>query len=148
MEKRLPPGHPNEESPGEKMTMKTTFAFLLLLSFLVIAPLPAWPETVTYTCQYETYGNEKGLHKVVDDFKLVFVVDTSKEAAQLISSRGKFNVELLPAPHGGMTLVEMVDGGKVLSTSIDKFGKSVHSRNIILEGQISPSQYYGTCSKR
>lgn len=128
--------------------MKTTFAFFLLLSFLVIAPLPAWPETVTYTCQYETYGNEKGLHKVVDDFKLVFVVDTSKEAAQLISSRGKFNVELLPAPQGGMTLVEMVDGGKVLSTSIDKFGKSVHSRNIILEGQISPSQYYGTCSKR
>jgi len=84
----------------------------------------------------------------MDDFKLVFVVDTSKDAAHLVSSKGKFSVEMLPAPNGGMTLVEMVDGGKVLSTSIDKSGKSVHSRNIILEGQISPSQYYGACSKR
>jgi hypothetical protein len=130
------------------MTMKTAFAFLLILSFLSIAPLLAFSETVTYTCQYEAYSNEKGLHKVVDDFKLVFVVDTSKEAAHLVSSRGKFSVEMLPAPNGGMTFIEMIDGGKVLSTSIDKSGKSVHSRNIILEGQISPSQYYGACSKR
>jgi hypothetical protein len=130
------------------MKMKTAFAFFLLLSFLSITPAPAWSETVTYTCRYETYSNEKGLHKVMDDFKLVFVVDTSKDAAHLVSSKGKFSVEMLPAPNGGMTLVEMVDGGKVLSTSIDKSGKSVHSRNIILEGQISPSQYYGACSKR
>jgi len=130
------------------MTMKTAFAFLLLLSFLGITPPPALSETVTYTCQYETYSNEKGLHKVVDDFKLVFVLDTSKETAHLVTTRGKFSVEMLPAPNGGMTLIEMIDGGKVLSTSIDKSGKSVHSRNIILEGQISPSQYYGACSKR
>ena len=42
---------------------------------------------------------------------------------------------MLSAPNEGLTLVEMIDGGKVLATSIDKDGKSVHSRNIILEGR-------------
>jgi len=55
---------------------------------------------------------------------------------------------MLSAPKGGLAFVEMIDGGKVLTTSIDEAGKSVHSRNIILEGRISPSQYYGTCSKK
>jgi len=127
--------------------MKTAFAILLLLSLLSISASPAFSDTITYTCQYATYSNEKGLHKVQDEFKLVFVIDTSKETAHLLTDRGKFSVEMLPAPNGGMTLIEMIDGGKVLSTSIDKSGKSVHSRNIILEGHISPSQYYGTCSK-
>jgi beta-lactamase superfamily II metal-dependent hydrolase len=128
--------------------MKTVPAFILLLSLLLAAPLPALSETVTYTCQYETYSDGKGLQKVADDFKLVFIIDTSKQTAQLVTNRGKFNVEMLPAPNEGLTLVEMIDGGKVLATSIDKDGKSVHSRNIILEGHISPSQYYGACSKR
>jgi len=34
--------------------------------------------------------------------------------------------------------------GRVLTTTIDSSGKSVHSRNIIVEGEILPSQYYGT----
>jgi hypothetical protein len=55
---------------------------------------------------------------------------------------------MLYSPSGGMTFIEMIDGGKVLTTTIDPSGKSVHSRNIIVEGEILPSQYYGTCSKR
>lgn len=128
--------------------MKTVPAFFLLLSLLVAVPLPVLSETVTYTCQYETYSDGKGLQKVADDFKLVFIIDTSKQTAQLVTNRGKFNVEMLSAPNEGLTLVEMIDGGKVLTTSIGKDGKSVHSRNIILEGHISPSQYYGACFKR
>jgi len=54
----------------------------------------------------------------------------------------------LSSPTGGMTLIEMIDGGKVLTTTINPSGKSVHSRNIIVEGEILPSQYYGNCSKR
>ncbi|MCK7469257.1 MAG: hypothetical protein MZU91_14790 [Desulfosudis oleivorans] len=103
---------------------------------------------MTYTCQYESYSNEKGLHKVQDEFKLVFIVDTLKGTAQRVTDRGKFAIEMLPAPNGGMTLVEIIDGGKVLSTSIDQSGRSVHSRNILLEGHVAPSQYYGRCSKR
>jgi hypothetical protein len=113
-----------------------------------MTPALALCETETYSCRYESYSNEKGLHKVQDEFKLVFIVDTSSGTAQQVTDRGKFDVEMLPALNGGMTLVEMIDGGKILTTSIDKFGRSVHSRNIILEGHIAPSQYYGRCSKR
>lgn len=134
---------------GKRMVVKT-FSGIFLLSAIVLAMTPALAlcETETYSCRYESYSNEKGLHKVQDEFKLVFVVDTSSGKAQQVTDRGKFDVEMLPALNGGMTLVEMIDGGKILSTSIDNSGRSVHSRNIILEGHIAPSQYYGRCSKR
>jgi len=124
------------------------YGVMLLAVAAGLAAAPAFGEALTYTCQYESYSNEKGLHKVQDEFKLVFVVDTSKGSAQQLTDRGKFDVEMMPALHGGMVLVELIDGGKVLTTSIDKSGRSVHSRNIILEGHIAPSQYYGKCSKR
>jgi hypothetical protein len=114
----------------------------------LMASTRAFGEPLTYICQYDSYSNEKGLHKVQDEFKLVFIVDASNGSAQQQTDRGKFDVEMMPALHGGMTLVELIDGGKVLTTSIDKSGRSVHSRNIILEGHIAPSQYYGKCSKR
>jgi hypothetical protein len=128
------------------MNVKTLAGMILLAAVLTMRPASASGEMVTYTCQYESYSNQKGLHKVQDEFKLVFVVDASKGSAQQLTDRGKFNVEMMPALHGGMTLVELIDGGKVLVTSIDKSGRSVHSRNIIVEGHIAPSQYYGKCS--
>lgn len=123
------------------------YGIVLLTVMVAMVSTIASGETVTYTCQYESYSNEKGQHKVQDGFRLVFIIDTSKGTAQQLTDRGKFDVEMMPAPNEGMTLVEMIDGGKVLATSIDKYGRSVHSRNIILEGQIAPSQYYGKCSK-
>ena len=128
--------------------MKNSLKVLMLLAMTGLAIGPAFSEMITHTCRYDSYSNEKGLHKVQEDFRLAFAVDTEKETAQAITDKGRFNVDMLPSPKGGMTFVEMVDGGKVLTTSIDLEGKSVHSRNIILEGRISPSQYYGTCSKR
>jgi hypothetical protein len=128
--------------------MRIKRGMVMLLFVTGLAAGPAFPETVTFTCHYDSYSDEKGLHKVQDDFRLSFAVDTEKESAQAITDKGKFNVDMLPSPKGGLTFVEMVDGGKVLTTSIDADLKSVHSRNVILEGRISPSQYYGACSKR
>lgn len=129
--------------------MKPIMMILALAAFVFcLAPLPALGDTITYTCQYQSYSDQKGNHKVPDDFKLVFTVDTSKETAKTVGSKGSFNVEMLYSPSGGMAFIEMIDGGKVLTTSIDPAGKSVHSRNIIVEGEILPSQYYGTCSKK
>jgi hypothetical protein len=124
---------------------------LIALALIALALCPAGAaraETLTYTCSYDSYSNEKGVHKVQDTFKLVFTIDTTRETAQSIGPRGPINVELLYAPEGGLTFVEAVEGGKVLVTSIDRSENSVHSRNIILQGRVSPSQYYGSCSKR
>jgi len=132
---------------GEEMNAKMLSGIIFLAAVLAMTSTSVLGETVTYTCQYESYGNEKGLHKVQDEFKLVFVVDTLKGTAQQLTDQGKFEVEMMPALNGGMTLVEMIDGGKILTTAIDKSGRSVHSRNILLEGQVASSQYYGRCSK-
>ena len=128
--------------------MKTALSFLLIPLSILQPFTPALCGTVTYTCRYDTYSNPKGMHDVKEEFKLAFEVDSDKQTAQIVTDKGKFNVDMLPSLSGGMTFVEVIDGSKVLTTSIDVAGKSVHSRNIILEGRISPSQYYGTCSKR
>jgi hypothetical protein len=128
--------------------MRLAVIILMLSAFVCLTPIPALCDTMTYTCRYQSYSDRKGNHKMAEDFKLVFVVDTEKEKAKTIGSKGSFDVEMLYSPSGGMTFIEMIDGGKVLTTTIDPSGKSVHSRNIIVEGEILPSQYYGTCSKR
>ena len=128
--------------------MKTAMLSLLVLLLATCPATNARSETVTYTCTYETYGNEKGTHKVQDTFKLVFTVDKARETARSVGPNGPIEVELLYSPEGGLTFVEAIEGGKVLVTSIDRSEKSVHSRNIILQGHVSASQYYGTCSKR
>jgi hypothetical protein len=54
---------------------------------------------------------------------------------------------MIYSPSGGMAFIEKKSGADVLTTSIDKHGRSVHSRNVIEDGQISPTQYYGKCTK-
>ena len=116
----------------------------MLSAFVCLTPIPALCDTMTYTCHYQSYSDRKGNHKMAEDFKLVFTVDTSKETAKTIGSKGTFDVEML----WGHDVHRDDRRGKVLTTTIDPSGKSVHSRNIIVEGEILPSQYYGTCSKR
>jgi hypothetical protein len=128
--------------------MRPAVIIVMLSAFICLTPIPARCDTVTYTCHYQSYSDKKGNHKMQEDFKLVFTVDTVKETAKTVGSKGSFDVEMLHSASGGMTFIEMIDGGKVLTTTIDPSGKSVHSRNIIVEGEIFPSQYYGTCSKR
>jgi hypothetical protein len=126
--------------------MKVMLAVLTVIA-LAVCPAAA-ADTVTYTCSYDSYSNEKGLHKVQDTFKLVFTVDKTRETARSVGTSGPIDVELLYSPEGGLTFVEAIEGGKVLVTSIDRQEKSVHSRNIILQGRVASSQYYGSCSKR
>ena len=126
--------------------MKVMLAVLTVIA-LAVCPAAA-ADTVTYTCTYDSYSNEKGLHKVQDTFKLVFTVDKAREKARSVGPNGPIEVEVLYSPEGGLTFVEAIEGGKVLVTSIDRSEKSVHSRNIILQGRVASSQYYGSCSKR
>ena len=130
--------------------MKSALTIIMLSAFLSMAPIHALCDSVTYTCHYQTYADDKGVHKSEDDLKLVFLVDSSKETAKMVSSDGKsdVNVDMIYSPSGGMAFIEKKSGADVLTTSIDKRGRSVHSRNIIVDGQISPAQYYGRCTKK
>jgi hypothetical protein len=130
--------------------MKSTFTIIMLSAFLSMAPIHGLCDSVTYTCTYQNYADDKGVHKSEDDLKLIFLVDSSKETAKMVSSDGKsdVNVDMIYSPSGGMALIEKKSGTDVLTTSIDERGRSVHSRNIIVDGQISPAQYYGRCTKK
>ncbi|RPJ15412.1 MAG: hypothetical protein EHM37_03695 [Deltaproteobacteria bacterium] len=130
------------------MMMRPAVIILMLSAFVCLTPIPALCDTMTYTCHYQSYSDRKGNHKMAEDFFFDDAAATEKQKAKTIGSKGRFDVEMLYSPSGGMTFIEMIDGGKVLTTTIDSSGKSVHSRNIIVEGEILPSQYYGTCSKR
>jgi len=129
--------------------MNSVLTISMLSVFLSLAPIHALCDSVTYTCRYPTYADDKGVHKSDDDLKLVFLIDSSNETAKMLSGDGRpyVNVDMLYSPSGGMALIEKKSGVDVLTTSIDTRGRSVHSRNIIVDGQISPAQYYGRCTK-
>ena len=104
----------------------------------------AWADTMTFECDYATYSDRMGLHKVEGPFKLTFLIDSKADKAYLIGNNGSSEVVLIPNG-GGVTLVETTDTGNVMVTAITKKGESVHSRNGIMGGKIIPSQYYGKC---
>jgi hypothetical protein len=129
--------------------MNSSLTIIMLSAFLSLSPIQALCDSVTYSCHYQAYADDKGVHKPEDDLKLVFLVDSSNETAKMVSSDGRsnVNVDMIYSPSGGMAFIEKKSGADVLTTSIDTRGRSVHSRNIIVDGQISPAQYYGRCTK-
>ena len=129
--------------------MSIAWFIIMLSAFLSLVPIHAFCESVTYTCHYQTYGDDKGIHKLENDLKLVFLVDTN-ENAKMVNSDGKSEVavDMMYSPSGGVAFIEKKGGADVLATSIDMRGKSVHSRNIIIDGQVFPAQYFGTCTKK
>jgi len=129
--------------------MNPSLTFIMLSAFLFLPPIHALCDSVTYTCHYPTYADDNGVHKPEDDLKLVFLVDSSNETAKIVSPDGRsdVNVDMIYSPSGGMAFIEKKTGADVLTTSIDKRGRSVHSRNVLVDGHISPAQYYGRCTK-
>ena len=129
--------------------MISALTILLMSVFLALAPIHGLCDSVTYTCHYSTYADDKGVHNSGDNLKLVLIVDSVKETAKIGGSDGRsdVNVDMIYSPSGGMAFIEKKSGADVLTTSIDKQGRSVHSRNLIVDGQVSPTQYYGRCTK-
>jgi hypothetical protein len=129
--------------------MNSALPIFMLSVLIALMPIHGLCASVTYTCYYRTYADEKGVHDSEDNLKLVFIVDSVKETAKISGSDGRsdVNVDMIYSPSGGMAFIEKKSGADVLTTSIDKHGRSVHSRNVIVDGQVSPTQYYGRCTK-
>jgi len=118
---------------------------MLVILMLVIIPTLVYGETDTIICNYSTYSDANGNHKVTDKFVLTFIVDQTKKTAYILGSQGSAEVTLFPSAFGGISFVEVIGSGSVMTTAIDAKGNSVHSRNTILDGGIVPTQYYGKC---
>ena len=131
--------------PPKGHLMKTSLLMILPLIMLLTIPVTALSETRSYTCIYPSYSDGKRIQKVEKEFKLIFIVDTSKKTVYMVGNMGSTEVSMSPVISGGFTFIEITGGGNVMTTSIDSKLNSVHSRNSIIDGELLPSQYYGVC---
>jgi len=66
----------------------------------------------------------------------------------MVAKNGSVDVITVINSQGGVTFIEKTLTGNIMTTSITDGGKSVHSRNSIVAGELVPSQYYGSCYKQ
>ena len=119
-----------------------------LVRFLAISvllyPTIVFAETDTFTCLYTKTADESGLREAEDDFVLRFLIDDQTGKAYLVGNAGSSEVEVITGG-GFLSFIEITGVGNIMTTTIVSNGKSVHSRNSVILGDLLASQYYGTC---
>lgn len=116
----------------------------LIATLLLLLPVLAYAGTTTYSCNYTTYSDQEGNHKVEKTFELNFIVDKPAGKSYLLGNNGSTEVKLLES-NDQIALLEVTASGNFMTTAIDSKLNSVHSRNSVMFGEILPSQYYGKC---
>lgn len=118
------------------------FIFTIILFFSISQN--AFSALTTINCDYDTFASVQQVEATIEVMQLTFTVDTETSEAQVIRENGITDVDLYPTG-GGFTFVEVNESGNVLTTTVDIHGKSAHSRNTILDSELIPSQFYGSC---
>ncbi len=118
--------------------LKTLFIYTFFSIHTVIAA------PINILCNYDKFASIKSVDNVVEIFQLNFTVDKETSKAKVLRKNSISDVQLYPTG-GGFTFVEINKRGNVLTTTVDIHGKSVHSRNTIIDGELVPSQFYGVC---
>jgi len=114
---------------------------------LLVFPGSAFADTTTYICDYPTYSNQEGNHKIENKFVLSFVVDTENDKSYMVGNNG--SAEVIKFETGNrISFLEITETRNLMTTTIDKDLYSVHSRNKVIRGELIPSQYYGKCEKK
>ena len=115
-----------------------------LIIFMLLIPIRVIAETVNYSCNYTSYSDSEGNHKVKDNFELNFIIDRATGKSYLLGNAGSSEVKSFES-EDRVTFIEVTPTGNIMSTAIDSKLNSVHSRNTIIFGELLPSQYYGKC---
>ena len=109
----------------------------------------AHAELITFKCNYLSSADETGFHKVKNDFKLTFILDTDLDKTYMVAKNGTVDIiTVVNETGGGITFIEKTQVGNIMTTTITNDGNSVHSRNSVISGQLVPSQYYGACEQQ
>lgn len=116
----------------------------IIIAILFFFPMMVFANTTTYFCNYSSYSNQAGNHKVKNKFQFSFLVDKTTGKAYLLGSIGSSEVEMFVS-NDRVAFLEITETGNIMTTAIDSKLNSVHSRNTVLLGEILPSQYYGKC---
>jgi len=103
-------------------------------------------ETLRWKCTYTSIATPKGLAN--EKFALEFAVDNVTGKAVIIGNAGMSDVDVFNGSHA-LTFQEKLTTGAIQTTTIAHDGRSVHSRHTLLslENGLTPSQYYGQCTR-
>jgi len=123
------------------MSTKSISVVIFILSLLTAN---ANASVVTFICTYQKYANDTGISRAEKDFKLTFNLDTVSSKAFMVGNIGVEEVTFIQH-NEGFNFIEITGAGAVQTTVIDMRGNSVHSRHTIVQKEIVPSQFYGTC---
>jgi hypothetical protein len=116
----------------------------IIATLLFLLPTVAFAEIRTYSCNYNSYSDQEGNHKVKNKFELNFIVDKAAGKSYLMGNNGSSEVKMLESSDQ-ITFLEVTVTGNIMTTAIDSKLNTVHSRNSVIFGEIFPSQYYGKC---
>lgn len=116
----------------------------LIVYLLLLLPSITFADTTTYSCNYTSYSDRKGNHKVKEIFEINFIVDKAAGKSYILGNNGIAEVKLLESSDQ-LAFFEVTASGNVMTTAIDSKLDSVHSRNSVVFGEMLPSQYYGKC---
>ena len=111
---------------------------------LILLPIIAFADTTTYICNYTSYSDQDGNHKVKNKFELTFIVDKTSGKSYMLGNNGSSEVKKRESSLQ-ISFLEVTATGNIMSTAIDSKVNSVHSRNTVMFGDLLPSQYYGRC---
>lgn len=117
---------------------------LFIALFIALCAQNAHSALTTIKCQYHSFASIQKVEPTTEVMQLTFTVDIETSDAKVIRKSGITDVELYPTG-GGFTFVEINQRGNVLTTTVDIHGKSAHSRNTIIDTDLIPSQFYGSC---
>ena len=105
-------------------------------------PTASVGEVLTWECDFETRVDAGGTH--AEDMRLIFKIDTISQRATMEGNAGLVDVNL----HIGddaFSFTEWVGSGAIQTTTITRDGFGVHSRNMVILGEIVAAQHFGMC---
>jgi hypothetical protein len=104
---------------------------------------PGFAEAIKYNCIFNRMASSSVDPKKAF-FNFTIVHDPIAKKAFITGNTG---VNGLHPVNGflSVTFLEVLETGAVQSTTITTRGAAVHSRHTIIDQELTPSQYYGTC---
>ena len=124
---------------------------VLLMVFLSVFSFAADTKQTTFACEFTTYATEKGTFKG-DPVRFTIVSNDANGTYTLKGTSGQSRGNIIRGDKG-LSFIKVTNLGNITTTTItyvppfDKDQKAVHSRNVLTEGKLLASQYYGTCHK-
>lgn len=94
---------------------------------LLIYSVAAFADTTTYICDYPTYSDQEGNHKVKDKFVLTFIVDKAANKTYMLGNLGSTEIRMLESVDQ-IAFIDVTGTGNIMTTAIDAHMNSVHSR--------------------